>query len=553
LCRIFLDISQRTPDNRSHHPLDEVRVRADSRSYILAIDLGTSGPKVALVSVRGEVVASATAETPLLLRPGGGAEQRPDDWWAAVVQATRQVLAERAVPVEAVAAVSCTSQYSTTVAVAKDGRPLMNAISWMDTRGARHVREVTGGLLKVQGYGLAKLLTWIRLTGGIPTRSGKDSIAHILYIKRELPEVYRATYQFLEPKDYLNLRLTGRYAATYDSINLHWLTDNRDITRIAYHDRLLAWTGVDRAKLPELCHATDILGPLIPEAAAELELPAGIPVVGGTTDSQSAAIGSGAVKDYEAHLYVGTSSWLSCYVPFKKTDLFHNMASLPSAIPGRYYVANEQECAGVCLTFLRDNLVYPADELAPGAAPADAYRTFDRVARQVPAGSNGVIFTPWLYGERTPVDDHAVRGGFFNLSLQTQRAQLVRAVFEGVAYNSRWLLGCVERFCGRRFDWLNLIGGGAQADVWCQIFADVLDRTVRQVKDPRQANTRGAGLVGAVALGGVTFAEVGQAVDIARTYQPNPAHRRVYDDLFREFRNLYHNNRRTYARLNRPG
>src|SRR5579871_1193132 len=273
---------------------------ADGSPHILAIDLGTSGPKVALVAADGAVVASAFAETPLLLLPNGGAEQRPDDWWTAIVRATRQLLAGRPVPAGQIAAVSCTSQYSCTVAVGKDGRPLMNAISWMDTRGARHVRHVTGGLIRFQGYSIPKLLTWVRRTGGMPTHSGKDSIAHILYIKNEHPEVYQAAYKFLEPKDYLNLRLTGRYAASYDSINLHWLTDNRNIHRIVYDDRLLALTGVARAKLPDLKPATAVLGPLTPDAAAELGLPAGVPVVAGTTDTQSAAIGSGAVEDFQA-------------------------------------------------------------------------------------------------------------------------------------------------------------------------------------------------------------------------------------------------------------
>ncbi len=308
-----------------------------------------------------------------------------------------------------------------------------------------------------------------------------------------------------------------------------------------------------RAKLPELKQAAEVLGPLMPAAAAELGLPAGVPVVAGTTDAQSAAIGSGAVQDFEAHLYVGTSSWISCFVPFKKTDPFHNMASLPSAVPGRYYVANEQECAGVCLTFLRDRLIYPADELAVGKAPASPYQVFDRVAAQVPTGSGGVMFTPWLVGERTPIEDHTVRGGFFNLSLQTPRAHLVRAVFEGVAYNARWLLGCVERFCGRRLDHLHMIGGGAKSEVWCQIFADVLNRSIRQVKDPLQANARGAGLVGSVALGRITFADIAARVEIARTFHPDPAHRPIYDELFREFLNIYKNNRRMYRRLNRNG
>jgi xylulokinase len=308
--------------------------------------------------------------------------------------------------------------------------------------------------------------------------------------------------------------------------------------------------GVERGKLPDLKHATDILGELTPEAAAELGLMSGIPVVAGTTDAQSAAIGSGAVKDYEAHLYVGTSSWISCYVPFKKTDIWSNMASLPSAVPGRYYVANEQECAGVCVTFLRDNLLYPNDGLAVGPRPDEAYQLMDRIAAQVPAGSEYLIFTPWLYGERTPIEDHTVRGGFFNLQLKTKRESMVRAVLEGVAYNARWLLKCVERFCGRRLDDLHMIGGGARSDVWCQIYADVLNRTIRQVKDPVQANARGAGLVASVALGLIKLDDVAARVEIARTFHPNPAHRRIYDELFREFLNIYRSNRRIYARLN---
>jgi xylulokinase len=414
---------------------------------------------------------------------------------------------------------------------------------------------MVSGWPSFQGYGLYKLWKWVRRTGGAPARSGKDSLAHILYLKREHPEIYSAAYKFLEPKDFLNQRLTGRFAATQDSINLHWVTDNRDIRRIRYDDALLALAGVAREKLPDLVGATDILGQLQPGPAAELGLPANIPVVGGTTDAQSAAIGSGAVKDFEGHLYLGTSSWISCYLPFKKTDIVHNLASLPSALPGRYYVANEQECAGACLAYLRDNLIFPADELATGPAPADPYALFDKVAAAVPAGSDRVLFLPWMYGERTPIEDHSVRGGFLNLSLKTPRNHLVRSVLEGVAYNSRWLLQCVERFCGRPFAWLNVIGGGAKSEVWCQIFADVLNRTIHQVKDPLHANTRGAGLVGAVALGLTSFADISSGVEISRTFVPNPAHRALYDELFREFLAIYRCNRAIFGRLNRqhPG
>jgi xylulokinase len=518
--------------------------------FILAIDLGSSGPKVALVSTRGEIVASEFEPVETLFLPGGGVEQRPEDWWQAIVQAARRLLAQGLVPQENILAINCASLYSTTVAVSRDGHPLTNAIFWMDTRGAPYVQEIIGGLLKVEGYGLGRLITWLRHTGGIPTHSGKDSIAHILFIRHEQPQIYRQTYKFLEPKDYINLRLTGQFAATYDSVNLHWLTDNRDIFHIDWDARLLALSGIQREKLPDLRRTLDILGPLTPEAADALGLPASVQVVAGTTDVQSSAVGAGAVRDFEAHLYLGTSSWISCHVPFKKTDLLHNMASLPSAIPGKYYIANEQECAGASLNFLGDNLFYPQDEMESGAPPADLFARFDRMAASVPAGSHGIIFTPWLVGERTPVEDALIRGGFYNLSMHNDRRDLVRAVFEGVAFNCRWLLEGVEPFCKRKLDPLNMIGGGAKSDIWCQIHADVLDRTIRQVRDPIRAGLRGAAFLACVALQLTTFDEIAAGIQIAHTFQPNPDHRKIYDELFREFVTLYHRNRPVYARLN---
>jgi len=517
----------------------------------LAIDLGTSGPKVALVSTEGEILGCEFEPNTFDLLPNGGAEQRPGDWWQAIVTAAGRLLKQVQLPREDIVAVSCTSQWSGTVAVDRNGQPLMNAVIWMDARGAPYIQEMCAGRLNLQGYDIAKLITWLRYTGGMPTRAGKDPIAHILFIKNELPEIYRQTYKFLEPKDYLNLRLTGRFAATFDSISLYWLTDNRRIDQVDYHPRLLRMSGLDRDKLPDLCQARHVIGPLQPQAAAELGLSPGLPVIGGTPDLHSAAIGSGAVKDFEAHLYVGSSSWIACHVPFKKTDALHNIASVPSALPGSYLVVNEQECAGLCLTYLRDSLFYPQDELSQGPCPPDSYAAFDRIAVKAPPGSGNLIFTPWLYGERTPVEDHLLRGGFFNLSLTTDRARLVRAVYEGVAYNSRWLLGYIEKFTRRPVESLNMVGGGAKSDVWCQIFADVLDRPIHQVKDPIYANVRGAGFLAALALGYLRREQISERIQIARTYLPDPGNRQVYDSLFREFLNLYKIQRPAFARLNR--
>jgi xylulokinase len=237
-----------------------------------------------------------------------------------------------------------------------------------------------------------------------------------------------------------------------------------------------------------------------------------------------------------------------CHVPFKKTDIFHNMASLPSAIPGRYFVANEQETAGACLKFIRDNVLFVDDETKI-ENPA-VYQEFDKIVEKVPPGSNGLIFTPWLYGERTPVEDHTVRGGLHNISLPIKRDDILRAIFEGVAFNSRWLFELVEKFIKRKMNPVNIIGGGAQSDIWCQIYADVLNRTIRQVKDPIMANARGAALIAAVGLGLCSFDDIPNLVQYSKIFEPNPENRELYDKLFKEFLELYKNNKAMHKRLN---
>ncbi len=524
---------------------------AVNEKYILAIDLGTSGPKSAIISTNGDVVDSEFMDGPLQLFPGGGAEQDPDDWWIAIMATSKKVLARKLVHASDIVAVSCTSQWSGTVPVDEQGNHLMNAIIWYDTRGARYMKDVAKGLVNVEGFGLLKAIRWVWLTGAIPSPAGKDPFCHILYLKNEKPDIYRKAYKFLEPKDYLNLRFTGKFCASYDSIALHWVTNNRDINNIFYGKKLLKWSTIDPAKLPDLKKAVEICGVIKPEVADELGLPRTVVVGMGCPDVQSAAIGSGAVKDYEGHIYIGTSSWIICHVPFKKTDLFNNIASLPSSLPGRYFLANEQETAGKCLMFLRDNLFFPKDQVSREPAPAGVYGRFDEAVAEVPAGSNRVMFTPWLYGERTPVENETVRGAFLNVSLDTTRATMIRAVYEGVALNSRWLLGCAEGFIRRPFPYLNFIGGGANSDVWSQILADVLGRKIRQVKDPITANARGAAFLAAISLGYITVDQISERIAIKKEYEPNPANRKIYDELFREFVNFYQTNKKMYRRLNK--
>jgi xylulokinase len=519
-------------------------------SYVVAVDLGTGGPKVALVAATGRIAASAFEPVPLRLLPGGGAEQDPHAWWSAVVSATRRVVVDGGVPVERIVGVGCTAQWSGTVAMAEDGHPLRPAVIWMDSRGSSAMRSQARGAVNVLGYGVHKLQRWIRLTGGAPGHSGKDPLAHILWIRESEPDVYRDTFKFLEPVDWLNQRLSGRFAASHDSIVVHWVTDNRRIGAIDYDQTLLRMAGLERAKLPDLVPSATIMGHLRPEAADELGLPVGLPVATGTGDVHSAAIGSGAVTDFAAHLYIGTSSWISCHVPFKKTDPLRNVASIPAAIPGKYLVADEHETAGACLTFLVRNVLWGDDALGSAPPEGNVYQLLDEVAASVEPGANGTLFTPWLNGERSPVDDHTIRGGFHNLSLTTSRPDLVRAVYEGVALNSRWLLGAVERFVGRRLDPLAFIGGGANSDVWAQIHADVTGRRISQVADPVLANVRGAGLLTFLALGRVKVEDIGAMIEVKATFEPDRAQAKVYDNLYPEFVNLYKRTRQIHKRLN---
>lgn len=296
-----------------------------------------------------------------------------------------------------------------------------------------------------------------------------------------------------------------------------------------------------------------VLGGLTPAAAGELGLVPGTPVVAGTGDLHSAAVGSGAVNDFAGHLYIGTSSWISCHVPFKKTDPLTNIASIPSGIPGRYLVADEHETGGACLTWLRDNLLFPDDALtapAPASAPENVFAALNDVAASIPVGSHGVLFTPWLNGERSPVDDHTIRGGFHNISLSSTRADMVRAVFEGVALNSAWLLGAVEKYTKRPFESLAFVGGGGNSDLWSQVHADATGRTIRQIADPVLANVRGAGLLTLLALGHLRIADIPGTVSVKATYEPDPAAGAVYAELLKEFINLYEKTKGIHKRLN---
>ena len=524
----------------------------EDRYGILALDLGTSGAKAAIVSLTGECRAWAMAPVPVILKGRNGAEQDPLAWWQAVDHSATRAMAQSPIARERILAVCTSSMGEETVAVDRNGTPLMNALNWMDQRGADAIKKQLRGWINPLGigYGVKNLLQWIWYTGGIPSPSGKDPAGHIAYIRDHCPEIYDKTYKFLNSLDFINLKLTGEFTATQDSALPLWATNNRNPEHVRYQPSLVRALGIDPEKLPELVTSTTVLGRLRAALAQDWGLPQTTKVVAGSVDTTAATIGSGAVRDFDPCLTLGTSSFITAHVPFKKTDIINNMASFPSARPRKYLLMNNQTTAGGCLSHMADHIVYHRDELLQEEKRPDLYKVFDSIAERVPPGSNGLVYTPWLFGERAPMDDHTIRGSIHNISLHNTREDMVRAVFEGVAMNSRWLMDGVKKFLKHPCKDLRMAGGGATSAVWCQIYADVLNCRIHQSRDPIRCNARGAAFLGAVGLGKLEFDAIPQRVPVCWVYSPNPELRELYDDRFARFKEFYTKTRSIFGRLN---
>jgi xylulokinase len=511
--------------------------------FVLAIDLGTSRMKVGLVSTSGTMAWATDADVITTLGEGGCAEQDPAGWWEQITEAAKAAIGSGTADPDRIAAVAITGIWGSTVPVTSEGTPAGPCLLWLDSRGAPHARRRFGG--PVAGYSPWTLATWVRKTGGAPSLWGADAIGHMLYLELDRPEIARNARWYLEAVDYVAMCFTGTVAASPVSMTAAWLIDTRSPGRLRYDRRLIRMAGLDPAKLPPLRPTGSVIGPVRADVAASLGLRPDVVVVAGTPDLHSAAAATGTMSGPRCHLALSTSSWVSCAVPFKKTDAARQIASVPGVLPGTYLVANNHETAGACLRWFRDQVI----SLTPGAGPRPDFDVLTGLAAGAPPGAGGVLFTPWLAGERSPVDDRNARAGFHNLSLDIGLPAITRAVLEGVAYNNRWLVEAVERFAGRRLDPIRVFGGGAQSDLWCQIHADVMDRTVERIADPVYANVRGAAILAGLALGDVSADDVGDLAAVASTFRPDPSCRAVYDRLYAEFPGLYRSQKAMFARL----
>ena len=522
---------------------------------VLAIDLGTSGMKAAFVAADGTITGWAARAVRLQVLPGGGAEQDPLAWWDALGAVVADLGRAHPEHLRAVTTVCSSTQGEGTIAVDAAGEPLTQCISWLDMRGVANLRRQFRGFPSYGGLSVRRIARWLRLTGGMPSVTGKDPASHMLLVRDEMPRIYERTASFLNVLDWINLKLTGRTVATVDSILTSWVTDNRRVSDIRYSPALVADCGIDRGKLPPIVACTDVIGTLSPSAAEHLGLAESVRVVAGAVDTTAAAVGAGTTRDNEPHLYLGTSSWIAAHVRRKKTDVLAGIASVPCAVPDRYLMTALQATAGANLTWLRDKVVEYDDPLVgAGHVSRDEvsiFDAFDKIIPTVTPGANGVLYTPWLYGERAPVDDPNLRAGFLNISLNSTRSDLLRAVFEGVALNTRWLTKAVDRFLGSPVTSMAITGGGAQSDSWCQIFADVLGIEIRRDAQPVAVNARGAGWIGAVGEGTITFGDIPGLLRNDHVFEPAPGVRATYDEVFEVYQELHKRLAPVYRRLTR--
>ena len=514
----------------------------NSKPCILAVDLGTTGPRVCVSSVQGEVLAFESMDCTTYYREDGGVEQDPNEWWILIKECIHKILKDHPSLASRIIAVSCCAQWSGTVPVHNKGEALGYAITGMDARGADQIKEQFSGILGKE-FSFSKRMQWKRKVGLVPGRSGTDPLSHILFLKEKKSYVYAKTYKFLEPKDYLNLKFTGKYAASYDSIALHWVTDNRDLKQVHYDKKLLHIAEIEKSKLPDLYKSTDLLGPIKAELAKELGLSPHVQVIVGSPNVQTAALGSGAVDFYNVHLNLGNVSWLSCHLPRRKTDTAHQLGTVPSSLSDRYLLISEPKSAIFCLKYLWETFkgVYKDIE---GNLPS--FERLDKLARHSVPGSRKVLFTPWMNAQTTTDGIDPIRGSFHNLSLQNKASDIVHSAYEGVAFNSRAQLEALEKLIKQKTSFIPIVGMGAESDLWCQIHADILNRKVLQVVEPDHASLRGAAWLGSLAMGYMSAEDIPSKVKVKKEYNPSPEEEKFYSESFQEFLTLYRSNKKIY-------
>ncbi|HLE14723.1 MAG TPA: FGGY-family carbohydrate kinase [Anaerolineales bacterium] len=497
---------------------------------LLAYDVGTTGCKAAVVSPGGNLLHTAQVAYPTHYPQPFWAEQDPQDWWGAIAATTRQVLGESAIPAQTVRGTSFSTTMTNILALDEQGRLLRPCIFWLDGRAGAEAQQV---MRRLGGPRLFNLLAGSQVTG-------KDMIPKLLWLKRNEPDVYRQTKYFVDASGYLLYRMTGRFASEWSVASGLGLFNMKTKT---WDKTLFRLFGLDATQFPDLMPSTGCAGGLTPQAADEIGLPPGLPVFAGAGDPMIAAVGSGAVFEGDAYLNLGTSAFIGVLTR-RRLNGRRGLVTIQSADPEKLLLFGETSTAGACLDWALRQLY--------GLEPAPAaFARMDQEVAQVEPGAGGLIFTPWMYGERAPLADENLRAAFINLTVSHTRPQMARAVYEGVAYNLRWILDSIQELYGFDCPTLRVLGGGAQGLPWLRIIADVTGRRLEVLPNPRERLAVGAALVAAVGLGIYpSFEALKPCIPVERVIEPDPAPRPVYERLYPAYQQAYHSLKDLYHQMN---
>jgi xylulokinase len=491
---------------------------------ILAHDLGTTGNKATLFEENGHLIASEFFGYETFFPDSLSVEQNPEDYWEAVTVSTQRLLDKSGYSREDVAVVSFSGQMMGALPVDANGKPLYRILIWADRRGVKEVQWVSERFDENQIY---------RITGH--RLSPNYSLAKILWLKNNHPDVYHQAKYFLMAKDYVVYKLTGHFASDYSDASG---TNLFDLINESWSEEILDKVKIDPAKLPPLYSSTEVVGEITPEAARESGLLSGTPVVIGGGDGPCAAAGAGVVREGQAYNYLGSSSWIAIATntPFydkeKRNFTFHHL------IRGLYMPAGTMQAAGGSYQWCRDTLCEREKKIALelGLSP---YDLMNLEANKVPTGAESLLFLPYLLGERAPWWNPHARGTFVGLTARHNKSHLIRAVLEGVSFNLRIILDAF-REQGVNIENMRIIGGGARGSFWAQILANMYNMEVLRPIYLEEATSLGAAIAGGVGVGIFHDLEVAEnLIDIRDCYHPIPEDVETYNRLYPVFIQAY--------------
>ncbi|MCC8022533.1 MAG: FGGY-family carbohydrate kinase [Clostridiales bacterium] len=533
---------------------------SSSPTYVIAYDVGTTGIKTCLFEISDTIrlIEAAMCGYQLYVMEDGGAEQDADEWWHAMCDTTKAIFEKSDVAPEQIAGISFCSQMQGLVLVDRDGVPVRRPMSYMDQRAKQELKDGIAHGPQIAGANVFKLLKYLNATGAVAA-SVKDPVFKYKWVENHEPDNFKRVHKWLDVKEYLISRCTGEFIMTADSAFGALLYDSRP-GKEGWSKSICKMMGVNMAHLPEIKQASEqIGGGLTVRAAGELGLKAGTPVFGGGGDASLIGIGAGSVALGDTHIYSGTSGWVSTEVDKRLVDTSAMIAAIVGAQSGKFNYFAELETSGKCLEWVKDHLAL--DEIGIYLKKQDVAESVESIylslydymmdcVKDVPPGCDGVIFTPWLHGNRCPFEDPNAAGMFFNISIETGKTELIRAVLEGICFHKRWMLEAQDKKI-KTSSTIRFVGGGALADLTCQILADCLGRTVETVDSPQNVGAVGAAAVMALGLGHIsTLDEIKSLIPASKTFQPNPGNKAVYDRNFQVFKQLYSSNKKNFAALN---